>query len=84
MKIVSGIISKFLILLIKGYQVAFSPFFPHTCRHIPSCSKYALAAIEMHGPGRGAVLAVRRLLSCHPWGSHGYDPVPLKSHTHAD
>lgn len=61
--------------LIRTYQVArggrLSP-----CRFVPSCSEYALAAVERHGAGRGAWLAVRRLLRCRPWGGHGWDPVP--------
>jgi len=46
------------------------------CRYWPTCSDYAAEAVERHGPGRGSLLAVRRLLRCHPWGGHGFDPVP--------
>lgn len=49
---------------------------PSPCRFTPSCSAYALEAIETHGAVRGLALAVRRLLRCHPWGAHGWDPVP--------
>lgn len=60
---------------VRGYQVArtghLSP-----CRYSPSCSQYALEALEVHGSWRGSRLAVRRLLRCHPWGGHGWDPVP--------
>ena len=49
---------------------------PSPCRYIPSCSTYALEAIETHGAARGGWLAVRRLSRCHPWGGHGFDPVP--------
>jgi putative membrane protein insertion efficiency factor len=49
---------------------------PSPCRYTPSCSVYAAEAIEAHGAARGTVLAARRLARCHPWGGHGYDPVP--------
>lgn len=49
---------------------------PSPCRFIPSCSEYALEALEVHGTGRGSWLAARRLCRCHPWGGHGFDPVP--------
>ena len=49
---------------------------PSPCRFAPSCSEYALDAVHQHGAGRGAWLAVRRLGRCHPWGGHGWDPVP--------
>ncbi|MEZ5177406.1 MAG: membrane protein insertion efficiency factor YidD [Acidimicrobiales bacterium] len=50
---------------------------PSPCRYQPTCSSYALEAVEVHGAGRGSWLAVRRLCRCHPWGGHGWDPVPL-------
>lgn len=46
------------------------------CRYSPTCSAYALEAIKKHGPWKGAWLAAKRILHCHPWGGHGYDPVP--------
>ncbi len=49
---------------------------PSPCRFVPSCSTYALEAIETHGALRGGALAVRRVCRCHPWGGHGFDPVP--------
>jgi putative membrane protein insertion efficiency factor len=49
---------------------------PSPCRFVPSCSTYALEAVEAHGAARGGWLAVRRISRCHPWGGHGYDPVP--------
>jgi putative membrane protein insertion efficiency factor len=61
---------------IRAYQLLISPAFLPSCRYYPSCSHYAAEAVERHGPGRGSVLAVRRLLRCHPWGGSGYDPVP--------
>jgi len=49
---------------------------PSPCRYVPSCSTYALEAVETHGALRGGWLAARRLSRCHPWGGHGFDPVP--------
>ncbi len=62
--------------LIRGYQRAVSPLLGPTCRFEPSCSDYAHRAIDRHGLRRGASLAVRRLLRCHPWHAGGWDPVP--------
>ena len=64
--------------LIRGYQLLVSPLFPPSCRYYPSCSHYAAEAVALHGAGRGLLLALRRLLRCHPWGGSGYDPVPLR------
>ena len=58
------------------WQVCISPFIGPRCRFEPTCSAYALEAIERHGTLRGIFLATRRLLRCHPWGGFGYDPVP--------
>jgi len=60
------------------YKYAISPFTPASCRHIPTCSEYALKAIKIHGPFIGSWLAAQRISRCHPWGTHGYDPVPPK------
>lgn len=62
--------------MIRAYQLLLAPVLPPSCRYYPSCSHYAEEAIATHGPARGALLAVRRLLRCHPWGGSGYDPVP--------
>jgi hypothetical protein len=70
------------ILPIRLYQCTLSPMLPRGCRFMPSCSEYAADAVLEHGLARGAVLAVRRLLRCHPWGGHGYDPVPDCGHRH--
>ena len=61
---------------IRLYQLVLAPFVGPTCRYLPSCSDYAAEAIERHGAVRGVALAARRLLSCHPWGGSGFDPVP--------
>ncbi len=63
---------------IRFYQACLSPVLPSSCRYFPSCSAYAYEAIEKWGVRRGAGLALRRLLRCHPFGRHGYDPVPLE------
>ncbi len=70
------ILSLILIGLIRFYQLSISPLFPPTCRYTPTCSAYSLEAIRKHGPLKGGWLALKRILSCHPWGGHGYDPVP--------
>ncbi len=70
------VISSFFIFLVKFYQVAISPLKPPTCRYTPTCSEYAVQALRKHGPFKGLYLSVKRLLSCHPWGGSGYDPVP--------
>jgi putative membrane protein insertion efficiency factor len=62
--------------LIRLYQLMLSPLVGPSCRYLPSCSDYAAEAIAQHGALRGGILAGRRLLSCHPWGGSGYDPVP--------
>jgi uncharacterized protein len=65
-----------ILALIRAYQLAFAPMYSGSCRFVPSCSAYAAEAVERHGAIRGTVLAVRRLMRCHPFGSHGLDPVP--------
>ena len=62
--------------LIRIYQAALSPLFGPCCRFTPSCSAYAMEAVTLHGAARGSLLAVKRLLRCHPFGGGGYDPVP--------
>jgi putative membrane protein insertion efficiency factor len=64
------------IVLIRAYQILLSPILGGHCRFHPTCSRYALDAYRLHGPLRGTWLTVRRLLRCHPFGGHGYDPVP--------
>jgi uncharacterized protein len=67
---------RLLALLIRGYQRLLSPLLPPSCRFHPSCSQYALEAIQRHGAFKGSWLAVRRLARCHPFNAGGFDPVP--------
>ena len=67
-----------LIGLVKFYQLCISPFTPPSCRFTPTCSQYAVEAIDRFGVIKGGYLAVRRLLRCHPFHKGGYDPVPEK------
>ena len=68
--------ARVLRLPVLLYRFALSPFLPATCRHLPTCSQYALDALETHGAIRGGLLSIRRISRCHPWGSSGFDPVP--------
>lgn len=65
-----------LILLVRLYQRCISPLTPPSCRFTPTCSQYTLEALQKYGPLKGSWLALKRLARCHPWGGHGYDPVP--------
>ena len=69
-------VSKFLIGLIRLYQMTLSPFIGRSCRYTPTCSNYGIEAIRKHGPLKGSWLTLKRVLSCNPWGGSGYDPVP--------
>lgn len=73
---IGALISRLLILPIRGYQKYISPLFPPACRFTPTCSQYAIEALRKHGPIKGFALAVWRILRCNPWGGSGYDPVP--------
>jgi len=70
------IMQRLLIGLLRGYQCLISPLLGNHCRFYPTCSHYAIEAIETHGAVRGTGLALGRLLRCHPWHAGGYDPVP--------
>ena len=61
---------------VRLYRLLLSPWVGNSCRYQPTCSVYALEALEKHGAIRGSWLAARRIARCHPWGGHGYDPVP--------
>lgn len=67
---------RLLSLPVLVWRYLISPAMPPACRYMPSCSEYALEALKLHGPVRGSALTIRRLCRCHPWGGHGYDPVP--------
>lgn len=69
-------LATILALPIQAYRLVLSPWIGHNCRYQPTCSCYALEALEKHGAARGSYLAVRRLASCNPFGGSGYDPVP--------
>ncbi|HET7322266.1 MAG TPA: membrane protein insertion efficiency factor YidD [Longimicrobiaceae bacterium] len=69
-------LKRAMIGAIRFYRKGISPLTPPSCRFTPTCSAYALEAIERYGPARGGWLALRRLLRCHPFGKGGYDPVP--------
>lgn len=73
---ISRLLARVLILPIRFYQRFVSPLTPPSCRFTPTCSQYAVEALQKYGPLKGLWLAVRRLLRCHPWGGSGYDPVP--------
>ncbi len=68
---------KILITLIKGYQ-KIPGSFHDSCRHIPTCSNYAIEAIKEHGSIKGSLLTIKRILKCNPFGTSGYDPVPKR------
>ena len=70
------IISSILILFIKFYKYFISPMLPNACRYYPTCSVYSIEALKKYGPIKGSYYSIKRILSCHPWGGSGYDPVP--------
>jgi len=70
------VINAPFILLVRIYKYAISPFLPNACRYTPTCSQYAEEAIKKYGPIKGIWLGIKRISRCHPWGGHGYDPVP--------
>ncbi len=73
---IKNLLGKLFILLIRFYQYGISPLTPASCRYTPTCSAYGVEAIKKYGPFKGGLLAIKRFLSCHPWGGSGYDPVP--------
>ena len=71
-----------IIQLIRGYRFLLSPWLGNHCRYYPTCSSYAITAVERHGALRGSVMGLARLLRCHPWHPGGVDPVPEKESAH--
>jgi len=71
-----GPVARVLLAVVGFYRTFIGPALPPSCRYTPSCSAYAVEAIQLHGAGRGSWLAVRRLLRCHPFHAGGHDPVP--------
>jgi len=69
-----------LLQLLRGYKWAVSPLFPPACRYVPTCSEYAVEAVERYGAVRGSAMAMWRLLRCHPFAKGGYDPVVWERH----
>ena len=72
-------LSALMILLVRGYQMLISPWLGSNCRHSPTCSGYMIEALREWGPFRGGWMGIRRISKCHPWGTSGYDPVPLRA-----
>lgn len=68
--------AKVLLALVAAYRYLLSPMLGRSCRFFPTCSEYAMEALERHGALRGTWLTVRRVARCHPWHPGGYDPVP--------
>ena len=79
MKRITQIIAIPFIWLTRFYQVAISPYTPASCRYTPTCSHYTIEALQKHGILKGGWLALKRIISCNPWGGQGYDPVPENS-----
>ena len=71
-------ITLMFIGVVKLYQGVISPLVPQTCRHLPTCSEYTIEALRVFGPFKGTYLSIKRIISCRPGGSHGYDPLPEK------
>ncbi|MBS1189871.1 MAG: hypothetical protein H6R10_1663 [Rhodocyclaceae bacterium] len=69
-------IKGFLVALLRCYQYAISPLLGRNCRYVPSCSEYAVEAVQKYGAARGGWLGLKRVCRCHPWHPGGYDPVP--------
>jgi putative membrane protein insertion efficiency factor len=76
MALLKKILAFPFLLVVYIYKYVISPLTPASCRHYPTCSSYSVQALKMHGPLRGSWMSVKRIASCHPWGSGGIDPVP--------
>ena len=73
---INKIITHPIIVIIKFYQFFVSPILGQNCRYLPTCSEYSIQSIKKFGIFKGAFLSLKRISKCHPWGNHGYDPVP--------
>ncbi|MBC7653109.1 MAG: membrane protein insertion efficiency factor YidD [Oligoflexus sp.] len=76
MQIINKIFGFIFLLIIKIYQFLISPLLGSSCRFTPTCSQYGVEAIKKHGAFKGGWLTLKRIGRCHPWGTHGHDPVP--------
>ena len=76
LKLINKIFIGLLIIPIKIYKLFISPILPNACRYYPTCSEYSIEALKKHGPVKGLYLAIKRILSCNPWGGSGIDMVP--------
>ena len=72
------LLRRLVILVVRCYQLTISPLIGPRCRYLPTCSAYFIEAVETHGAVTGTRLGIKRITRCHPWGEHGYDPVPEK------
>lgn len=82
MNLFSKLISKIIILIVRIYQLGISPYFPDSCRYQPTCSQYMIDSIKEWGVLKGTWMGLKRLVTCHPWGGHGWDPVKKNPHKH--
>ena len=73
-----NIFTLILIKFIKVYKYLISPLLGHSCRYLPTCSEYSIEALKTYGFLKGILMSLKRILTCHPLGGHGYDPVPKK------
>ena len=78
MLMLNKIITLPLIILIRAYQLIISPMLGSNCRFAPTCSEYAIESFKSHGLIKGLFFSIKRIGKCHPWGGHGYDPIPTK------
>ena len=73
---INKILTYPLILFLKIYQLFISPIMGQNCRYLPTCSEYTIECLKQFGIIKGTFLSFKRISKCHPWGNHGYDPVP--------
>ena len=73
---INRIVTLPIIVFVKLYQLFLSPIIGQNCRYLPTCSEYTIECLKQFGLIKGIFLSIRRVSKCHPWGSHGYDPIP--------